>query len=41
MKRLDALYKKYPKNPKEFSDWRAAVNKEISEVNRRFKKGAA
>jgi len=41
MKRLDALYKKYPKSPKEFSDWRAAVNKEIFEVNRRFKKGAA
>ncbi len=40
MKKLDALYKRYPKSPSEFKEWHTAVSAEIAKVNKRFKKVA-
>ncbi len=37
MKKLNAHYKNYPKNPAEFVAWKAVVDKEMKEVKEKFK----
>ncbi len=37
MKKLNALYKQYPKNPTEFVAWKKLINEEMSGVKERFK----
>ena len=37
MKRLNALYAKYPKSVADFNPWKEAVNREMAEVKERFK----
>ncbi|MEM3405245.1 MAG: hypothetical protein QXZ01_02875, partial [Candidatus Micrarchaeaceae archaeon] len=38
MKRLNELYKNYPKSISDFQRWKEAVNAEIEEANSRFKR---